>query len=46
MAGELWPILLVLALLFLTGTLGTVVGAFGDMVDLLCPDPSDVNPRS
>jgi hypothetical protein len=40
MADELWPFLILLALLVLTGTLGTVIGAFGDVVHLLCPDPS------
>jgi len=40
MADELWPFLVLLALLVLTGTLGTVMGAFGGVVDLLCPDPS------
>lgn len=41
MADELWPILALVGLLALTGTLGTVLGAFTDVSHALCPAPSE-----
>lgn len=41
MADQIWPILLVLVFLFLTGSLGIVTGSIGDAVHILCPDPSN-----
>lgn len=36
MADEIWPILLMVALLFLSGTLGLVTGAIGEAIYILC----------
>lgn len=41
MADELWPILLLVTILLLTGTQGVVVGAFGDAIHIPCPDSSN-----
>lgn len=41
MADDLWPILILIGLLVVTGTLGIVVDAVGEFVHLLCPDPSN-----
>ena len=40
-ADELWPILLVVVLLFLMGTLRIFTGAIRDAMHILCPDPSN-----